>query len=109
MNRLTRKIMGRVELPTIPIEINSREDLEKFHKVRKEYEAMAIKLAEYEDRFENNNNCKYCCGTVDDRDYLLSDGHNGVYISGNGELVCDDVFDFEDKKVKYCPVCGRKL
>lgn len=35
MNRLTRKFGEKVILPTIPMEINSQEDLEKFHKVKK--------------------------------------------------------------------------
>ena len=52
MNRLTRKFADKVVLPMIPIEIKSKEDLDKWHEVRKEYEAMAIKLAEYEDREE---------------------------------------------------------
>jgi hypothetical protein len=41
--------MGGVELPLIPMEIRAKEDLDEFHKVRKEYETYAIRLAEYED------------------------------------------------------------
>lgn len=69
---------------------------------------MAIKLSEYEDR-DDIKDCKYCCGDVDARDLLLSDGSDGVYISGNGELVGDDIFCFIDKKINYCPICGKKL
>ena len=101
-------MMGKVILPIIPMEIKSKEDLDKYHKVRKEYEEMAIKLAEYEDK-DDTNDCEYCCGDVDDRSLLLSNGSDGIYISGNGELVGDDIFYFEDKKINYCPVCGRKL
>lgn len=108
MSRLTRKMMGRVVLPTIPMEIRSKEDLEKWHECRKEYENMAIKLAEYEDRDEIKN-CPCCCGDVNGRDYLLSNGNEGVYIDGNGNLTSDDNFDFEDKKINFCPECGRKL
>lgn len=108
MSRLTRKMMGQVILPMIPMEIKSKEDLDKYHEVRKEYEDMAIKLAEYEDR-EEIEDCQYCCGDVDGRDYLLSNGNEGIYIDGNGNLTGDDNFDFEDKKIKYCPICGRKL
>ena len=53
--------------------------------------------------------CEYCCTDIDMRDYLLTDGCNGVYIDGNGNLVGDDEFDFEDTKLYYCPKCGRKL
>lgn len=53
--------------------------------------------------------CQYCCRDVDMRDYLLSNGNTGVYIDGNGNLVGDDEFYFEDKKLNYCPMCGRKL
>ena len=49
MKRLTKKFGDKVILPIIPMEINSKEDLSKFHEIRKEYQAMAIKLAEYED------------------------------------------------------------
>lgn len=52
MSRLTRKMMGKVILPMIPMEINTREDLENWHEVRRQYDAMVIKLAEYEDREE---------------------------------------------------------
>ena len=108
MNRLTRKFGEKVILPTIPMEINSQEDLEKFHKVRKEYENMAIKLSEYEDR-EEITDCEYCCGDVDYRNLILSNGCDGIYIDGEGNLVGDDEFNFKDKKINYCPICGKKL
>lgn len=37
MSRLTRKMMNKVELPIIPMEIKSKEDLEKYHDVRRKY------------------------------------------------------------------------
>ena len=49
MERLTRKIAGSVALPLIPMDIKNKEDLEIYHKVRKQYEESTIKLAEYED------------------------------------------------------------
>ena len=49
MERLTKKFGDKVILPIIPMGINSKEDLDKYHKVRKEYQDMAIKLAAYED------------------------------------------------------------
>jgi len=52
--RLTKKFGDRVILPLIPMEIKTKEDLDKYHEIRREYEAMAIKLAEYEDREERN-------------------------------------------------------
>jgi hypothetical protein len=54
-------------------------------------------------------NCQYCCGDVNMRDYLLSNGDAGVYIDGNGNLTGDDEFYFNNKKLNYCPICGRKL
>lgn len=49
MERLTKKIAGSVALPLIPMDIKNKEDLEIYHKVRKQYEENTIKLAEYED------------------------------------------------------------
>ena len=49
MERLTRKIAGSVALSLIPMDIKNKEDLEIYHKVRKQYEENTIKLAEYED------------------------------------------------------------
>lgn len=49
MERLTKKFADNVMLPMIPMEINSKEDLEEYHRVRKEYEDYAVKLASYED------------------------------------------------------------
>jgi hypothetical protein len=54
-------------------------------------------------------NCQYCCDNVDERDLLLSNGSEGVYIDGNGNLIGDDEFNFNDKKLNYCPICGKKL
>ena len=81
MSRLTRKFGDKVILPIIPMEINSKEDLEKYHDIRKEYENITIKLSEYEDR-EEINDCKYCCG---------------------------DEFNLDGKKINYCAICGKKL
>lgn len=54
--------------------------------------------------------CQYCYGDVDMRDYLLTNGDSGVYINGNGELTGDDGLEFFDtKKLNFCPICGRKL
>ena len=53
--------------------------------------------------------CMYCCDDVDTRDYLLTDGCAGVYIDGNGNLIGDDVLNFTDRKLNYCPMCGRKF
>lgn len=49
MKRLTKKFGNKVILPIIPMGIDSKEDLDKYHEVRREYQAMTIKLAEYED------------------------------------------------------------
>jgi hypothetical protein len=55
------------------------------------------------------DDCNYCCDDVDKRDYILADGYGGFYIDGNGNLVGDDAYDFPDRKINYCPMCGRKL
>ncbi len=57
----------------------------------------------------NYEHCNYCCGDVDTRDYLLSNGSEGAYIDGNGNLTGDDQLYFENKKISYCPMCSRKL
>lgn len=49
MERLTKKIAGKVILPLIPMDIKNKDDLETYHKARKQYEENTIKLAEYED------------------------------------------------------------
>ena len=43
MERLTKKIAGSVALPLIPMDIKNKEDLEIYHKVRKQYEENTIK------------------------------------------------------------------
>lgn len=55
------------------------------------------------------SDCAYCCDDVDTRDYLLTDGCDGVYIDGNNNLTGDDSLGFSDNKIKFCPMCGRKL
>lgn len=55
------------------------------------------------------SDCKYCSGDVDTRNYLISSGSEGVYIDGNNNLTADDEFEFEELKINFCPVCGRKL
>ena len=49
MDRLTKKFGDKVLLPNIPMEINSKEDLDKYHEVRRDIESKIIRLAEYED------------------------------------------------------------
>lgn len=70
MSRLTRKMMGQVVLPVIPMEIKTKEDLNEYHKVRREYEAMAIKLAEYEDK-EDDEHLKLL-NSIEIIDYSIS-------------------------------------
>ena len=55
------------------------------------------------------NNCKYCTGDVNNREFLLHNGNLGVYIDGNDNLTGDDEFGFESIPIKYCPICGREL
>lgn len=49
MKRLTKKFGDKVLLPSLPMGINSKEDLDKFHEVRRDIESKIIRLAEYED------------------------------------------------------------
>lgn len=58
-----------------------------------------------------NSHCQYCSGDVDERKYLLinKDTEIGIYIDGNGNLTGDDELEFGDKKINFCPSCGRSL
>ena len=49
MERLTKPLCGGYELPMIPMEIKTQDDLQKFHEVRKFYESCAIRCGQYED------------------------------------------------------------
>lgn len=49
MERLTKPLCGGYELPMIPVEIKTQDDLQKFHEVRKFYESCAIRCGQYED------------------------------------------------------------
>jgi hypothetical protein len=100
--RLTKKFAGKIILPMIPMEIKSKNDLENFHKIRKEYENITFKLAEYEDRDENNN-CEYCCGDVQNRKDFVDD----CYINENNYL-CND-HNNTKIKINFCPKCGKDL
>ena len=53
--------------------------------------------------------CAYCCDDVDMRDYLLTDGGDGIYIAGNNNLTADDPLELDGVKINFCPMCGRKL
>ena len=58
-------------------------------------------------KFEDE--CKYCEVDVDDREmlFVLEDSFYEceIYIDGNGNLTDNT----SDKKINYCPMCGRKL
>ena len=59
--------------------------------------------------------CKYCEGDVDDRNYIAKDlelleDKIYLYIDGNGMLnVSNQDGFYDDTKINYCPMCGRKL
>ena len=53
--------------------------------------------------------CIYCEGNVDGRDYIIGDGGRGIYISGNGYLMPDDDLNMDEIEINFCPICGRKL
>ena len=60
---------------------------------------------------ELKEKCEYCEVDVDDRKSLLvveTDFYNyEIYVDGNNNLTHYDMF--EDNKINYCPMCGRKL
>ncbi|MDU4480203.1 hypothetical protein [Clostridium sp.] len=87
MSRLTRKMMGKVVLPIIPMEINSEEDLNKYHKVRREYEVMAIKLAEYEDKEE---------ALEETKEQILKEYALDLYEEFNQVMRCTGKIDMQD-------------
>jgi hypothetical protein len=58
---------------------------------------------------DDDNKCVYCSIEVDSRDYLMNNGCEGIYIDGNGNLVADDELQLSDVKIKFCPICGKKL
>lgn len=90
MSRLTRKIMGKVVLPVIPMEIKSKEDLDKYHEVRREYEAMVIKLAEYEDKEENNE------VSDETREEILKEYAEDLYEEFNQVAICEGKITMKD-------------
>lgn len=53
--------------------------------------------------------CNFCCGDVNERDYLISNGEVGVYIDGNNNLEDANESYLEGAKLNYCPMCGWKL
>jgi len=95
MSRLTRKFGDEVILPIIPMDINSKEDLEKYHNIRREYENMVIKLSEYEDR-EEINNCKYFDNLNKEDIELIKSAmlQNAVTLTSEA-LECKDVMPIE--------------
>lgn len=90
MSRLTRKMMGKVVLPVIPMEIKTKEDLNKYHEVRREYEAMAIKLAEYEDKEE--------AGEVSEEieEKIMQEYAEDLYEEFNQVMICTGKIDMQD-------------
>lgn len=53
--------------------------------------------------------CIYCEGNVNGRDYLIGDGGRGIYINENGYLIADDPLNMDEIKIEFCPMCGRKV
>lgn len=59
--------------------------------------------------------CKFCEGDVDHRKYIARDlelleEKIDLYIDGNGMLnVSNQDGFYDDTKINYCPMCGRKL
>lgn len=75
--RLTTKFGDKVIVPMVPMEMKSKEDLSKYHKVRREYEENTIRLSEYED-----------IGSVEEIISLKE--NNGLIKSGSKQL-CDEI------------------
>lgn len=53
--------------------------------------------------------CKYCTGDGHTRNCLMGNANECLYINDDYCLTTDDAFEFEDCKISYCPICGRKL
>lgn len=70
--------------------------------MKSELEKINMSVISYDD-------CQYCCDDVDMRDYLITDGNLGLYIDGNGNITGDDELELWEKKLNYCPMCGRKF
>ena len=102
MSRLTKKFADKVVLPVIPMEIKSKEDLDKFHEVRREYEAMAIKLAEYEDKEEVGVATE---GTIKFLESLIEDMSDMDWTIS--EIVEIEKFNRDDKE--YCKIKGDRF
>lgn len=73
-------------------------------------------IAWHKDCFEIiKDKCRYCEGDVDDRKYIARDlelleEKIDLYIDGNGMLnVSNQDGFYDDTKINYCPMCGRKL
>lgn len=82
-----------------------KEDIDKFVKILEECGA-EIKPTP----FTLEEKCEYCEVDVDDRKILLKSEQGDytdylIYIDGNGNLTDETT----DKKINYCPMCGRKL
>lgn len=75
--RLTNKFGDKVILPMIPMQIESKEDLENYHKVRKEYEDNTIRLSSYED-----------IGSIEE--IINLKGNNRLLENGSKQL-CDEI------------------
>lgn len=53
--------------------------------------------------------CEYCEGDVDDRKALIwVEGHYKIHIDENNCIESGE-YPSEEKKINYCPICGRKL
>lgn len=69
MDRLTKKVMDKYLLPTIPMEINSKEKLDEFHEVRRFYENCVIRLGGYEDTGLTPERCAELAETENNEKY----------------------------------------
>lgn len=62
-----------------------------------------------------NDNCKYCCGDINNRDYIakdleLGDGVVSLYIDGEQKLDVSDETGYSiSVDIRYCSMCGKKL
>ena len=55
--------------------------------------------------------CKYCDGTINDRDCLFDVDDIRIYIGGSSLLFLDsEEYNIDENfEINYCPMCGKKL
>lgn len=56
--------------------------------------------------------CEYCKLSSGDRRILAEDSNTELKIERHNKeysLIAESLYDFAEKKINYCPICGRRL